>query len=58
MSHCPGSMNQRAKEIVDITTGQTEETKKAPSRAKSGKARAAKLSPARKKKVLLGGLNV
>lgn len=51
-------MNQRAKEIVDITTGQTEETKKAPSRAKSGKARAAKLSPARKKKVLLGGLSV
>lgn len=34
MSHCPGSMNQRAKEIVDITTGQTEETKKALSRAK------------------------
>ena len=52
MINRPRDTNQRAKQVVDIATGQvSDEPQEATGRAKGGKARAAKLSAKRRREI-------
>ena len=54
----PSDANQLAKMVVDMTTGQLPNDSLAPpsGRAKGGKARAAKLSPERRREIAMEGV--
>lgn len=51
MPHRPRDTNQRAKRVVDIAGRVSDEPREATGRAKSGKARAAKLSAERRREI-------
>ncbi len=54
----PSDTNQLAKMVVDMTTGQVsnDSLAKPSGKAKGGKARAAKLSPARRREIAMQGV--